>query len=552
MTAAALSTALPASAAPEDAELLAAWNAHGRRGDFEELVRRHLGLVQGTARRQLGDDLAEDTVQTVFAIFARKAPRLAGVRSLTAWLHRVTVLQCRSAIRRRQRERRHQLAAMQHALFHEGRDPLADILPHLDDALTALPDADRTLLLMRYSDGLTFAGAAQRTGRSEAALRQQAGRALEKLSTLLRRRGVTVPAAAMSAGLGATLGGQGHTNAAAAVAGRALHGAGVVSRSALWAATLSTMTTTQSILTGAAIAALLAAGPVAWRAWQINEARQVHATAASPTKPAPPATTAAAIPHSIAAPAAKPGPQSAMEELQDALMEEIEATAEEWARQTAWLEARRTGHATGLPREREDALREFLENRTLTRLRRSFAEDAPDQTAGRAARQRELAAWMQEHLTPEEFARCQENERTRRAETVEHLAEEALHSVSAAVPLSEEQKTKLYDAAAAKAAAALDSESSKGSSMSAVASFAMPPPPALENDAALLAQVLDPAQLELWEQSREQQRTFSEVMPRRVADRAMQMVRERGLGSIVAETLRTISAGDSAPTPDKP
>ena len=552
MTAAAISTAPPASAPPEDEELLAAWNAHGRRGDFEELVRRHLGLVQGTARRQLGDDLAEDTVQTVFAIFARKAPRLAGVRSLTAWLHRVTVLQCRSAIRRRQRERRHQLAAMQHALLHEGRDPLADILPHLDDALTALPDADRTLLLMRYSEGLTFAGAAARTGRSEAALRQQAGRALEKLSTLLRRRGVTVPAAAMSAGLGAVLGAQSSANAAAAVAGRALHGAGALSRGALWAATLSTMTTTQSILTGAVIAVLLAAGPVAWRAWQITEARQAPATIVPPpASPAPPATTAAAIPKSTEAPAAKPGPQSPMEELQDALMEEIEATAEEWARQTAWLEARRTGHATGLPRESEDALREFLENRTLTRLRSSFADNAPDKTGGRAARQHELAAWMQEHLKPEEFARWQEHERSRRAETVGHAAEEALHSVSAAVPLSEEQKTKLYDAAAAKAAAALDSEISK-SSMSFGAAFATPPSPAPEDDAALLAQVLDPAQLELWEQSREQQRTFSEVMPRRVADRAMQMVRERGLGSIVAETLRTISAGDSAPTPDKP
>ena len=52
--------------------------------------------------------------------------------------------------------------------------------------------------------------------------------------------------------------------------------------------------------------------------------------------------------------------------------------------------------------------------------------------------------------------------------------------------------------------------------------------------------------VELWEQSREQQRTFSEVMPRRVADRAMQMVRERGLGSIVTEILKSMSAG-SAP-----
>lgn len=38
-------------------------------------MRSHLALVESTARRVLGEDDAGDTVQTVFAILMRKAPR---------------------------------------------------------------------------------------------------------------------------------------------------------------------------------------------------------------------------------------------------------------------------------------------------------------------------------------------------------------------------------------------------------------------------------------------------------------------------------------------
>ena len=211
-----------------DVQLLGAWVKHQRQADFTEIVRLHLGLVRGIARRQLDQDQAEDIAQRVFTILARKASSLGDLRSLSAWLHRVTLLQCRSAVRRKVRDRRNQEAAMETLRTADARDPLAEALPHLDAAIGDLSDSDRELILLRYSEGLTFSEAARRTGRKEAALRQQACRAVEKLSGMLRRRGVSVPAATLTTGLGVHLAGNSTASAALLVSSAALASAGTV------------------------------------------------------------------------------------------------------------------------------------------------------------------------------------------------------------------------------------------------------------------------------------------------------------------------------------
>jgi hypothetical protein len=82
----------PVSTKVSDVQLLEAWVKHQRQADFTEIVRRHLGLVQGVARHQLDQEGSEDIAQQVFAILARKATALSGLRSLGAWLHQVTLL----------------------------------------------------------------------------------------------------------------------------------------------------------------------------------------------------------------------------------------------------------------------------------------------------------------------------------------------------------------------------------------------------------------------------------------------------------------------------
>lgn len=217
-----LPTVVPTTFEIPDTELLQAWVRDQRQTDFTEIVRRHLGLVRGIARRQVGADLADDIAQMVFAILARKASGLAEVRSLGSWLHRVTMLQCRGIIRRQIRDRRSHQSAMESFRLANARDPLADVLPYLDSAICDLPDSDRELIHLRYSERLTFPEMARRTGRSESALRQQAGRALEKLAGILRRRGVGIPVATLAAGLGTTLTGTSSASAAGAISTAAI------------------------------------------------------------------------------------------------------------------------------------------------------------------------------------------------------------------------------------------------------------------------------------------------------------------------------------------
>jgi RNA polymerase sigma-70 factor (ECF subfamily) len=257
-----LPSKLAGSKAPEtrDSELLQDWVRYRREEEFNELVRRHLGLVQGIARRHLGSDQTEDVVQMVFAILDRRAPRLGEIRSLAAWLHRVTVLECRTVMRAQVRERRNQNAAMEINRLNQARDPLAEALPYLDEAILNLPGSDREVVLMRYSEGLAFKEITRLTGRSEVALRQQVSRAVSKLATLLGGRGVVIPAAALAAGLGVTLVGSGTASAAGVVATSALATSATMGKSGVATFTTFIMTTKKSFLIVSVIIAAAGVG----------------------------------------------------------------------------------------------------------------------------------------------------------------------------------------------------------------------------------------------------------------------------------------------------
>jgi RNA polymerase sigma factor (sigma-70 family) len=538
----------PESPETTDAALLQAWAAQQCSADFTELVCRHIGLVRGIASRQLGEGHADDTTQTVFAILARKAPALTSVRSLSAWLHRVTMLQCRNAVRRLIRERRSQQAAMENALLSAARDPLADALPHLDFAINALGESDRQLILLRYSEGLTFAQAADRVGRSETALRQQAGRALETLATHLRRRGVAVPSAVLASGLGHVLCGTGGAEAAVLCGRAAIAAAQKLTAGTLAGITFFTMSTIQSILAGGTAALLLVAGPVIWRTQQISTeetaASQVRTpspagvksgalgsdddpvVAAAPSATSPAATTPAAAP-----------PGNLLEDLKGMVTQEMKASFSEWVRRSAWLEARRTGRMLGLSPQKERELRKFVETQLMERVNRSLKDESSDGHQDRRDYNAKLEAWYAENLSPAQNTTVQRAVQSRKEALVERLAEDALHGISSITPLTEEQKTKLYNAAAAKASAQIAANDYGGSLAFGAAISPPAGQPLEESSADAIASVLDPAQLELWEQSREQERLFSDVFPRRMADRTLAAIRERGLGGAVMSLL---------------
>ncbi len=536
--------------------LLASWRNGGNPDNFTELVRRHFHLVRGIARRQLGEDLAEDTAQLVFTILARKAP---DARCLSAWLHRVTVLQCREAVRRKLREKRALLAAMEIASLSEARDPLEEARPHLDAAISALDERDRELLLLRYSEGLSFTAAAARTGRAEPALRKQAGRALEKLSLLLRRRGVSVPAVTLASGLGGVLGSPPAAQAVT-VAATAVAGAGALTGFSLLSITLSTMTTIQSLAAGAATAAVLSAIPLGWQTWQISHQRAEAAAAsrsapaslinASPLvktgkKPLIPPASAGSVP-------ADPPPEDAMEELGNAIQTEVTEIVRHWAMSLAWTESRSIAMVLGLSPEREGALRsalaEFRESRVMAPM-----EGGSKAGELRRKHQDQRDAWLGENLSPEELRKVKAYDAAQREALIASKAEEALHWISSKVDLSEEQKTRLFNAAAARMAADLEKNEFGGSAQFGGHFQSAPPPPVEEAARELVAEVLDPAQLQLWEESADRSKFATEDMPRRLVDRAYEIIQQRGLLPAVAGLMtQMIPPSDAQSESDDP
>ena len=95
-----------------DSELLHEWAARRNEAAFAELVRRYLGLVHASARRQVGaSPLADDVAQAVFLVLARKAGSLGPKVVLSGWLFRTTRFVAARALRAELRRSMHETAA---------------------------------------------------------------------------------------------------------------------------------------------------------------------------------------------------------------------------------------------------------------------------------------------------------------------------------------------------------------------------------------------------------------------------------------------------------
>jgi RNA polymerase sigma factor (sigma-70 family) len=175
---------------------------------FAELVRRHAGLVYGVCRRRLRDaHLAEDVTQAVFALLARRGPRLRAP-TLAPWLIRTAHYACANAHRARTiRERHEHLAAEQripHQVTHMSNDATSharqdDVELLLDEAMrSAVSESERQLLMLRYhhDHDLNAVGAALDVAPNTAAKRLS--RALERLRKFMSDRGVTLSGVAVA------------------------------------------------------------------------------------------------------------------------------------------------------------------------------------------------------------------------------------------------------------------------------------------------------------------------------------------------------------------
>lgn len=189
-----------------DGQLLHSFATTRDEAAFRLLAQRHLGLVFHAALRRTSGNraLAEDISQNVLLVLARKASALAKEpERLPGWLHRATLYEASKAMRAESSyQRRKQQSLDEAATAGSDPDPAwREALPHLDLALDKLPESDRRVLLLHYFEDHPFAQIAERLGKNSAAVRKQSQRALEKLSRILRTKGIALSVTALGAGL---------------------------------------------------------------------------------------------------------------------------------------------------------------------------------------------------------------------------------------------------------------------------------------------------------------------------------------------------------------
>ena len=189
----------------DDAQLLREFAAGRSQSAFRTLVERYQDMVYGTARRRLGNDqAASDVAQNVFSALARKAPWLCARSSVGGWLYKSTLMEAarrqRDDLRRLKRERSYaEEMNIRGTNDHDEDAPqLRELMPVLDDAMSGLSSADREALLLRFFRGLSLRDTGAAMGTSEEAARKRVSRALEKLSGLFKRKGITIPAAVIA------------------------------------------------------------------------------------------------------------------------------------------------------------------------------------------------------------------------------------------------------------------------------------------------------------------------------------------------------------------
>src|SRR6185312_13971745 len=174
----------------DDRELLEAYARDRSETAFAELVRRHLAWVYSVALRHTGNQaLAKDIAQSVFVLLAQKAESLSSGTVLGGWLFRTTRFVGNRALRAETRRKtREETAASMIAsttMPDESQAVWKQLEPYLDQAVAALPEADRQAILLRFYEKKPLLEIGQQLGMTEEAAKKRVSRAVQKMRDFL-------------------------------------------------------------------------------------------------------------------------------------------------------------------------------------------------------------------------------------------------------------------------------------------------------------------------------------------------------------------------------
>ena len=176
----------------EDADApLVARAQGGDRSAFDELVRRHQGMLAGLLHRFASWPAdVEDLVQETFVRAYRYLPRWEPQQPFVHWLRRIAVNLGRDHCRARARRLPTEQLPDDDVLPPPSVAPAAEAaLAHVREVLAELPPDDCTLLTLQYLEGLSLSEIASLLGWSALNTRVRSFRARRRLQKLLEHHG---------------------------------------------------------------------------------------------------------------------------------------------------------------------------------------------------------------------------------------------------------------------------------------------------------------------------------------------------------------------------
>lgn len=243
-----------------DVQLLRRYVEDAAEDAFAEIVARHTSLVYSVALRKVNSPaVAADIAQAVFVGLVQSSSKLCRElpenAALAGWLCRTAAnLSLKSLRDESRRQSRERLAMAEFEPTSNTGDDWTRLRPVLDDAIGELSDPDAEAVVLRYFENQDLVSVGRALGVSDDTAQKRVSRALDKLRTLLLRRGVATTAA-LETVLSANA-----MQAAPPGLAVSIANAAVLSGTTLTAVTHIAMTTLQKSMFAAALAALAGAG----------------------------------------------------------------------------------------------------------------------------------------------------------------------------------------------------------------------------------------------------------------------------------------------------
>ncbi len=283
----------------DDERLLQEYLHQGSQQAFCELVNQHLDLVSRVVHKRISDhESAEEVIQNVFALLARKASRLTRHPSLGGWLVKTAVFEAKKHHRREatrmKRESKLTQEGSQASPETESAAFTEEDFESVETALAELSPKLRDAIMLRYYHRAPYNVIGAKLGKTSDAAQKTVSRGIERLKQMIASQNGSprFSASAISALLTTLLSAQAKTVGASTGIGlAALKSASSVTTSTLISNAIYTTMTTAQIKTAAAVSLAIAL-PLAyqWRDSQntpIDSAEPSVRTSVEDSTPAP-------------------------------------------------------------------------------------------------------------------------------------------------------------------------------------------------------------------------------------------------------------------------